>query len=223
MTDEIEYKGYTIKISQDDCQEESPRDWENLGVMICFHRGMKLGDDPRSREVTTKLFNEPYPIIDGEEYSMESLLSDHYALAAWLRTCKDVAVCLPIYAYEHSNITISAGRGYPFCDPWDSGQLGWIFATKNMLRKEYGVKHVTKSIIEKATRALEQEVKTYDQFLTGDVWGYQILSPDGDEMDGSCWGFYGQEYAIQEAKEMIDWYIAQDESAARISAAFDQE
>jgi hypothetical protein len=46
----IEYKGYSIQIFQDDCGE-SPRNWDNLGVMFCKHRNYSLGDknaaDPR--------------------------------------------------------------------------------------------------------------------------------------------------------------------------------
>ena len=39
-----EYKGLTIDVHQDP-EPESPRDWCNLGTMVCDHRRYKLGDD----------------------------------------------------------------------------------------------------------------------------------------------------------------------------------
>jgi len=36
--------GLTIKIYQDDCDEnQNPRHWDNLGTMVCFHKGMAQG------------------------------------------------------------------------------------------------------------------------------------------------------------------------------------
>jgi len=33
----ISQDGFTGKIYQDDCQCDTPRDWDNLGKMLCFH------------------------------------------------------------------------------------------------------------------------------------------------------------------------------------------
>lgn len=46
-------------------------------------------------------------------------------------------IILPIYAYEHGGITLSTGS---FSCPWDSGQVGWIYATKERFIKETGYK-----------------------------------------------------------------------------------
>ena len=34
---------FTVKVVTDDCPE-SPRDWDNLGVMVCLHKRYNLGD-----------------------------------------------------------------------------------------------------------------------------------------------------------------------------------
>jgi hypothetical protein len=50
------------------------------------------------------------------------------------------------------------------------------------------------------------EVKTYDDFLTGEVFGYIVKNVAGAEVE-SCWGFYGEEdipYAVDCAKQIID-------------------
>ena len=109
-------------------------------------------------------------------------------------------ITLPLYLYDHSGITISTR---PFSCPWDSGQVGWIYAPRGTLRKEYSVKHVTKGIIAQAKRIMEAEVATYDDWLVGNVHGYsvQVTRPETCEHCGdtsyaevgedSRWGFYG--------------------------------
>ena len=95
-------------------------------------------------------------------------------------------VVLDLYLYDHSGITMAT---HPFSCPWDSGKVGVIYATSDKIKEWYG--EVTKETMEKAMEALEQEVKTYDQFLTGQVWGYRVM--EGDEEKDSCWGFYQNE------------------------------
>ena len=62
---------------------------------------------------------------------------------------------------------------------------------------------------------MKQEVETYDQYLRGDVYGYQIIEPyaDDNNLDG-CWGFYGLDYCIQEAKHMADYWAKERDSGA---------
>ena len=80
---------------------------------------------------------------------------------------EDVCVILPLYLYDHSGITMSSS---PFSCRWDSGQVGWYFVSKKKVREEYGVKKITQSLIDKVTEVLESEVKTYDMYLTGELY-----------------------------------------------------
>ena len=45
----------------------------------------------------------------------------------------DGMVILPLYLYDHSGITMNTCG---FSCPWDSGQVGWIYADKAMIDKE---------------------------------------------------------------------------------------
>ena len=47
----------------------------------------------------------------------------------------DKYVILPLYLYDHSGITMSTSV---FSCPWDSGQVGWIYAEKKKLIEETG-------------------------------------------------------------------------------------
>ena len=73
----------------------------------------------------------------------------------------DGMVILPLYLYDHSGITMNTCG---FSCPWDSGQVGWIYADKAMIEQEHG--KITPEILEKVRQTLEAEVKEYDYYLT---------------------------------------------------------
>lgn len=111
-------------------------------------------------------------------------------------------VVLPLYLYDHSGITISLT---PFNDRWDSGQVGFVIIRRDNMLQEFGGKKFTKVLKAKALKIAESEVQTYDQYLRGEVYGYRI-----DEHGDSCWGFYGTEDCLLEAKNTVDWLVRQD-------------
>jgi hypothetical protein len=104
----------------------------------------------------------------------------------------DNMVILPLYLYDHSGITMNTAG---FSCPWDSGQVGWIYADEEAIRKEYG--EVTPETLEKAEKLLQGEVENYDYYLTGQCYGFQLFR--GDEEIDSCWGFLGDIRDVQDA------------------------
>jgi len=158
-----------FEIKQDDCPE-SPREWDNLGTFIMQHGRYEFGD--RTFEV------------DGSYISFEDYFKYH------LRTVHDCSlddtVYLPVYMYDHSGITISTT---PFSSRWDSGQIGYIYAVKDDIRKEYNVKRISSKLREQVLSILRAEIQTLDQYLIGDTYGFNIEYDDGSS--NSCWGFYG--------------------------------
>jgi hypothetical protein len=94
-----------------------------------------------------------------------------------------------------------------FSCPWDSGQVGWIYITREKVRKEYGCKRVTKKMVEKIKGYLRNEVETYDQYLTGDVYGFRITDEETEEEMDSCWGFFGEKYCMEEAESIVKHLI----------------
>lgn len=159
----------TLRIEHD-TDPESPRDWDNLGTMVCWHRRYKLGDEqPNCRP-------DEFEIPKG-------------------------AIYLPLYLYDHSGITMNT---IGFSCPWDSGQVGWIYVTREKVLEEYGWDRLTATGRKQIETYLRSEVETYDQYLQGDVWGYVIEDEDGEQVD-SCWGFYGREYAEQEAATALEY------------------
>ena len=127
----------------------NPREWnENLGTMLCFHRRYILGDK-------NEYLPGHYKPNSGDFWGWTDL-------GKYFHEVHDLAVCLPIYMYDHSGIAVSTK---PFFCPWDSGQVGFIFVSKEKLRREYGVKRVTAPLVSKAERILIAEVEEYSQYL----------------------------------------------------------
>lgn len=171
---------YTVKVVQDDDPMNPRKEWDNLATMICFHRRYNLGDD--------------------HNFDIDSLKE-------FLKR-KDV-YWLPLYLYDHSGITMSTGS---FSCPWDSGQVGYIYLEKERFLKEtgYGFTKMTKKAKEKLYELLRGEVETYDQYLTGQVYGFRVEDESGSIVD-SCWGFYGDvKDCLDEGIQSAQAYIRSD-------------
>ena len=57
---------------------------------------------------------------------------------------------------------------------------------------------------QKAEALLRAEVETYDQYLTGDVYGYVVENTEGNNVD-SCWSCFGLDYTKSEATNAGKW------------------
>lgn len=155
----------TLKILVDE-NPESPRNWDNLGVCAFFHSRYDFGDK-------VKFSSNDF---DSWTEMKEAIVKDF-----------DGAIVLSVYMLDHSGITIATT---PFSCPWDSGQLGFIYVTKERLRAEYSVKRISKKVIAKAAKVLQSEIKILDQYLMGDVYGFVIEDETESHVD-SCYGFFG--------------------------------
>jgi hypothetical protein len=110
-------------------------------------------------------------------------------------------ITLPVYRYSHGNIALNTTG---FSCPWDSGLTGYISISKATAREEYGVKRISPQLRKRIEGRLQTEVAVYGAYCNGDVFGYQVTDPDGEEID-SCWGFFGfmeidWDYMIEQAK-----------------------
>jgi hypothetical protein len=170
----------TLHIRQD-IDPESPREWDNLGTMVCFHSRYGLGDESRLRSDSFSGWDEV------EDYLREEFGAE---------------ILLPLYLYDHGGLTM---RTSPFSCPWDSGQVGFIYTTRERVLKDYNKKRLTKSLREKAEASLRTEVETYDQFLRGEVYGFVIEDEDGEHVD-SCWGFFGEDYCREQGESVLKWH-----------------
>lgn len=240
-----ENETYKLTVFQDETPE-SPREWSNIGTMVCAHKRYSLGDEKADPD-------ELY--TSWEEQLAEEILTPNGG--------EDAVVYLPLYLYDHSGITMNTTG---FSCRWDSGQVGWIYATKQKFRDETGymeeelfssdkhrvpklkehvkvkgyllhgtdgwgqvigiadgkflvdfdynkipsfkkaenvvsasLEEIAEVMSNRAEEMLKGEVETYDDYLTGRVYGYVIEKKEtcaccgtvSEEHVDSCWGFYG--------------------------------
>ena len=209
----IEYKGHEISIYQDETVESPVDTYDMLGKMVCSHSRYNLGHvqvedgmdgwyDHLASEHDLVYRNDWYPEEHGKvEY-------EDY-VQKWVEAN---LIILPLYLYDHSGITMNT-KGF-HCQ-WDSGQVGFVYVSKQKAKEEWKWNKLSKKRVEKIRDILRSEVQTYDHYLTGSVYGYSI---EGDHSEDSCWGYYGSsydensdwEYMIQCAKDNIDAGIKHD-------------
>jgi hypothetical protein len=217
MEETIEHMGVEIQIRSDDDPTNPREDSCYLGKMVCWNRRHRLGDEqPKCspHEYLVGLMQDMHPNVpdDISQEHLDRFLDKHY-------------VILPLYLYDHSGITMSTGR---FSCPWDSGQVGFIYVSLKDAADNWRVSMDWDSPVDyhdgkqpetlrkRAIALLEGEVEVYDQYLTGDVWGYVVA--DGEDDEESCWGFFGQEHCIEEAKRVAE-YVAKKRADAEAHLA----
>ena len=105
---------------------------------------------------------------------------------------REDAIYLPLYLLDHSGLAMNTTG---FADPWDSGQVGWIYMTAEKARKEYGWKRLTKSRRDAIKKWLKAEVEVYDNYLRGNVFWAEIFE-NGEDID-CCSGIYGIDAALE--------------------------
>lgn len=114
---------------------ESPRTfYEPLTTMYCLnHRHYTLGDQQLSVDELNKAYNEAIK--------------------------NDDLIVYKLRAYEHSNISLSILKKYPYNDEWDSYFVGFITFDK--------VKH---DYIKNPLEVIFNELELYNDYLSGEVY-----------------------------------------------------
>lgn len=164
----------------------NPREDDNITGMALFHKRYRLGD-----------LGHGYQSADYQGWAQ---------MAEAIRNKERPALMKPVYMYDHSGLTISTT---PFGCPWDSGQIGFCWITREKAKAELGIRRMTIRNNLKLDRTLEAEIKQYDEFLGGNVYATSIVDPMGGVSDFV--GGYAREdvkdeqsYAVKEAFMVID-------------------
>lgn len=188
----FEVNGCTVAIRLD-LEPESPREWSNLGRLVCWHRRYNLGDEqPRGSvdEWFVEQLGERGEAIR-EECEAAERSDRELQERLWEEFQRDHEI-VPLYLYDHGGLSMQTSA---FATAWDSGQVGLAYVSHERIREEYG--DVNRETIEKARGVLEAEVEVYDAFLRGEAYGFTIERA-GEVVD-SCWGFIGDLDEVREA------------------------
>jgi hypothetical protein len=187
--------GYiTLKIDIDSDPDNPREEFDNFSHMLFAHERYELGDPGLWKQIG----------ISSDEFASWS------GIEGFLRKELKIVHCLPVRMYDHSGITISLSTdSYPYNDRWDSGQIGLVYCTAEDIRENWGVKNIHKRHRQLALELIRGEIKTYDDYLTNDVYQMEILMEDGESLC-SIGGYYGDEIdngILEEAISIITRYI----------------
>jgi hypothetical protein len=175
IAESIEYQGHTINVLYDIDPVNPREEYDNLATMVCFHSRYNIGDKHDYSDSEEFLAD----VADLDTY--ENTAEEIHNRVSEMKANGDIHI-LPVYMYDHSGTTISTT---PFSCPWDSGQVGFIYVTKETLAKE-GLADKTS---EEIHSYLKNEVTEYDNFITGQMYGFEI-----EETGDSCYGFSGSDH-----------------------------
>lgn len=176
---------YSFIVERDECELNHPRDCDNLGVIVTWHRRYALGDQQPKQ-------------------APEEWLAD-------LKKTAPRAIILPVYMYDHGGITISTT---PFNCRWDSGQLGIIYTTPERVRDWLGYTRITAKRRAGIEARLAREIDYFDRYLTGNIYRFDIMDETGEWIDGAG-GFFDHAEAEAEAEATIARYYEYNRKGAR--------
>lgn len=211
------HAGLKVTIGTDEYTEhDDPRQYDNLGTMVCWHPDYVLGD----YQVTNE---------DGRGAVKDRFQRDDFrgldVLERYLRLVASAVVTVPLYLYDHSGISMSAGAPNPFDNPrvrsdhhgagmgWDTSMVGYIYTTRERILELCGEPQLEtdpfycprtwpedgrsgpnwpreRTAVEWIAKQLAIEVDVYDQWLRGEVYYYVVEDEKGETLD-SCGGFIG--------------------------------
>ena len=188
----VPYKSGTISFYQDEDAQDPRVECDNVSTMLCKHPRYILGDRRRG---------DPEP-------TAEEMLAI---------TRKKNVVYVNLYLLDHSGLRLSCHASQVQAyGGWDTSHVGIAYITIGRLRKEYGRKLSRADLRKKGMEILQAEVETYDQYLSGQVYGYIARNAAGDHV-GSCWGIYGWDYLtadmLEEARAELDTAEADTQEA----------
>jgi hypothetical protein len=206
-----------IEIWQDQIPS-SPREWDNLSEMVIRKvmdfRGDRQVCDDQMQALITRCKGLPdwesgnYPEYDDlvERYDNDEISEWEYKAELQSLTDKykqDPLVWLPVYALIHSGIWLSTTTSFNgYTCQWDTSFAGIVYVENYKIIEEYG--DLSADSRSKAITYLEFEVKTYEQYLQGDIYGFTTLDAEGDAID-SCGGFFGSDPMSNGMSEHIEY------------------
>lgn len=221
---------HVLSIYQDN-DSVSPREYHHRNHMYCFHSNYKLGDAHCYDNIEDAIVDaiDASSLKGSKATKLKSILNDesrsrkdrHKLIIDKLNMSGDMVIKY-LYLYDHSGITISTSD---FNDPWDSGIVGIIYTTKQEILNESVIADEV-SWSKVASDLIEEDVELYDQWLTGDVYGFELKKLNEcpcckaiSEEEIDCMGsFYGTdiltngmlEYLPQ---EIVDYFEEENKNA----------
>lgn len=182
--------------------DEDPED--RLVTIACSddHRSYRFGDDDAAFDISkiveayaerrTEQGDTSEPHRHWAPIVKEWLIAERGAIES---TMVGLALTDHSGLYLHVDVPDGSNAG----DTWDTAFIGWAYVSTG------AIPQVPMSTTDQVRETVVAEAKAYGQYLSGDVYGYEVESADGEFRD-SLWGIYGLDEArsqgLDAAKEI---------------------
>lgn len=171
-----------VEIYQD-IYPENPRNWDNA-VKLHTTKGCPYFDNESSFKTYDDLLE--YYGVTQSGYDWDAMIRDARNITEAARKKGDIVK--PISVYSHSGDYIYIGTPADHYDGrWDCSLLGFGIIDSETIEKEWNGDY------EAAEKCFEGEIKTFSEYVSGDVYGFILKDPETEEELDSCWGFYGRD------------------------------
>lgn len=241
---EEEKDGLILKIYQDDNPFSPEEDGDENLFLVGYHRDFTVDrgqrelvtiykeEDFKNKEYHGRVYADGYGWKSYEEAKEQGLINKKVNWGKWVAgISQGLAQCIArdgkyedgsineeakdyikkyhifgLEAYIHSGVVLALSREGNFPDrQWDVSQLGLCFASK----KEWRTRA-------KARKAVLGLIEYWNDYLSGNVYGYVIEDKEGNSFD-SCWGFYGnyEENCLIEARSQLEYHLKEIKNVSK--------
>ena len=172
---------YKLEIKQD-VIFESPRNWEKLTNILCFHKRYNLFD---------KHYYKSEDYNSWEDF--KKVLVKHF----------DPYLILPLYMYDHSGFCFDTK---PFGCKFDSGQIGFVIVTKESYRECFDKKRISYKNQDVVLDIIKSEIQEYQYYVNCECYEYVISKTDTNEIIESVGGYLGYKNCQTEGEKVLEYY-----------------
>ena len=171
--------GQLFKFFYDD-STDSPRNDTNIATVLTWERDY---DSPDENNDTFEEFAEKHGVDTSKKWDLDSIME---------AMRKEGYYVVPVYALHHG---VSHYSIDDFKDPWDSGVVGIAFC-----KKQEGLPDNDNYL----RRIIDREVKTYDAWVNGEIYGVARLDKTEDIVDETTeWVILDGDNRTETFKDML--------------------
>ena len=158
---------------------ESPRLDDNVATILTWERDYSSPDENND---TFEEFAEKHGVDVSKEWGLDSVMDAMREEGYYV---------VPVYALHHG---VSHYSIYDFHDRWDSGVVGVAFC-----KKQKGLPDNDDYL----RMIIDREVKMYDTWVNGEIYGIALLGQDETVLDESVGYMMPYENRIEVLKDML--------------------
>ena len=170
--------GHFFKLFYDE-YSDSPRLDDNVATILTWERDYSSPDENND---TFEEFAEKHGVDVSQKWNLDSVMDAMREEGYYV---------VPVYALHHS---VSHYSTHDFHDPWDSGVAGIAFC-----KKQKGLPDNDDYL----RMIIDREVKMYDTWVNGEIYGIALLGQDGTVLDESVGYMMPYENRIEVLKDML--------------------